>query len=217
MFVSRKILSLAAALLAAFMVMACGGSQKTAEHVDVKHRAMPDGASWSGVYYSQTYGNLHLVEEGGTVNGRWRTTSGDRWGELAGEAKGDLLEYEWTEHKIGMVGPSASTKGRGYFRFIPSDSGIDPPTIKGQWGMGDKNAGNTWEATKQRNVAPNPKSVEPDEIERRGEGGGWDEGGGPQRTAESESAFGTGGGAEPAEEEEAPTEDSGEEDSGSEY
>ena len=206
MSVSRKILSLVAALFAAFIVIACGGGQKSAEYANVKQGPMPDGATWDGVYYSQTYGNLHLVEESGTVNGKWRTTAGDRWGELAGEAKGDLLEYEWAEHKIGMVGPSATTKGRGYFKYISSGSGVDPDSIKGEWGLGDKNAGNTWEAVKQRNVAPDPKSVEPDEIERRGEGGEWDEGGGPQRSSEASSAFGTGGEAEEAPAEE-PAED----------
>jgi hypothetical protein len=157
---------------------------------NVKAGEMPEGATWTGVYYSQTYGNLHLIEEGGSVSGKWRTTNGDAWGELAGEADGDLLRYEWIEHKIGMVGPSASSKGKGYFKYVPSENGVDPDEIKGEWGLGEKEAGNTWDAVKQRNVQPDPSSVAPDELERRGQGGGWDDDQ-EKRSSDSDKAFGT--------------------------
>ena len=68
-------------------------------------------------------------------------------------------------------------------------------------------------------VVPHPRRPEPDEVERRGEGGEWDPGSGPPPSSKGESAFGTGEGeaeAEP-EPEEAPAEDSAEEDSGSDY
>ena len=119
MLFSRKILGLVIALAVALMALGCSGSQKrTSATSNVTAGDMPEGADWTGVYFSQTYGNLHLIEEGGSISGKWRTTNGEAWGELAGEANGDLLRYEWTEHKIGLVGPSSTSKGRGYFKYI---------------------------------------------------------------------------------------------------
>ena len=71
----------------------------------VKAGDMPEGGDWSGVYYDQTNGYLHAVKEGDTVSAKWRTTAGDAWGELSGKVTGDLLKFEWKEHRIGMVGP----------------------------------------------------------------------------------------------------------------
>jgi hypothetical protein len=194
-----RILSLVIALLAALLAAGCGGNQKSASHASVEAGEMPEGSEWTGVYYSQTYGHLHLIEEGGTISGKWRTTQGDAFGELAGEANGDLLRYEWSEHRIGMVGPSATTKGRGYFKYIGSPNGVDPDEIKGEWGLGEEESGHTWSAVKQKNVRPDPDSVVPDELERRGVGGGWDAQPGSQRGSE-EGGFG--GGEEEYEEEE---------------
>jgi hypothetical protein len=198
-----KLVMVVLAALAALATVSCSGDQKRPGTANVQAGDMPEGSKWTGVYYSQTYGHLHLIEEGDTVSGRWRTTNGDAWGELAGEVNGDLLRYEWTEHKIGMVGPSASTKGRGYFKYKGSPNGIDPDEIIGEWGMGDEDAGYTWSAVKQKNMRPDPDSVAPDELERRGVGGGWDEGSGEQRgSSEGDKAFGIGGDEEEEEEEE---------------
>ena len=208
MLASRRILSLVVAILVAVVALACGGSQKRASSSNVTAGDMPEGSEWDGVYFSQTYGHLHLLEQGGSVSGKWRTTNGEAWGELAGEANGDLLRYEWTEHKIGMVGPTATSKGRGYFKYIPSPNGIDPDEIKGQWGLGEDDAGNTWEATKQRNQRPDPDAVMPDELEGRGVGGGWD-GEGPRKQPEG-GAFGpVGEGEEEVEEVEEVEEEEG--------
>ncbi len=210
MTVSRRVFGLIVAVLVACIGFGCGGSQKNANAANVKAGEMPEGATWTGVYYSQTYGNLHLIEEGGSVSGKWRTTNGDAWGELAGEAEGDLLRYEWIEHKIGMVGPSASSKGKGYFKYMPSENGVDPDQIKGEWGLNEKEAGNTWDAVKQRNVQPDPSSVAPDELERRGQGGGWDDDG-TERRPESDQAFGTDKSADEIRDEEKEDEDEGKE------
>jgi hypothetical protein len=82
---------------------ACGGHQP-AKVATVKASDMPEGGEWTGVFYDQTNGYLHLVKEGDTVSGKWRTTAGDAWGELSGKVTGNLLKYEWKEHRIGMVG-----------------------------------------------------------------------------------------------------------------
>jgi hypothetical protein len=177
---------LALALPCAALV-ACHG--KSANSADKISREMPEGAEWKGVYFSQIYGNLHLVEADGELKGAWRTAAGEGWGELHGKAEGALFKYEWVEHKIGMVGPSADRKGKGYFVYTRPEkgtSGKDPDEIKGQWGLGDKSSGNKWDAIKQTNVDPDPKSVMPDEVERGPaiNGGGWDEGGGEEKKSD---------------------------------
>lgn len=159
----------------AFTQAACGS--KTNDGVlraNVKAGDMPEGADWTGVYFSQLYGYLHLVKEGKTISGKWRTANGDAWGELHGEVIGDLMHFEWTEHKIGMVGPSATSTGKGYFKYVRPESN-DSDKIVGEWGLGANEAGNPWDAVKQQNMMPDPDSVMPDELERRGSGGGWDE------------------------------------------
>ena len=47
--------------------------------------------------------------------------------------------------------------------------------IKGEWGLGNDETGMKWEGVKQLNRKPDPNSVLPDELEGRGQGGGWDE------------------------------------------
>ena len=84
-----------------------------------------------------------------------------------------------------MVGPSASSSGKGYFVYTEPKEG-EPHQIVGEWGLGEDETGQKWEAIKQVNMPPDPKSVRPDEVEGRFQGGGWDsEGGG---TPEAESA-----------------------------
>ena len=172
--------SVVALMLPCVTLVACHG--KSANSADKASHEMPEGAEWKGVYYSQTYGNLHVVEDGGSLSGSWRTAAGEAWGELHGKTDGNVLHYEWTEHRIGMVGPSADKKGKGYFVYTrPANKGSkDPDEIHGQWGLGDNESGNKWDAIKQTNLEPDPKSVMPDEVERGApavSGGGWDESG----------------------------------------
>jgi hypothetical protein len=141
---------------------------------NVKAGDLPAGGDWSGVFYSPLYGHLHLVKEGSSVSGKWRTSNGDKWGELHGEATGDLLKYQWVEHKIGMVGPGSTTEGRGYFKyFVPADENANQE-IKGQWGLERSEIGNPWEAVRQRNMLPDPDSVKPDETEKVNVPDEWD-------------------------------------------
>ncbi len=170
--------------------VACGPSVSV-KTANLKSNPMPEGKEWRGVYYSQVYGNLHIVTEGDTVEGKWRTVAGEAWGELHGKADGDLFKYEWTEHKIGMVGPSGTRSGHGYFRYVPSKvSDIkDPDQIHGEWGLGESDAGNDWKAVKQPNVEPDPKSVQPDEVESGTpavSGGGWDSGASKEEAPKAE-------------------------------
>jgi hypothetical protein len=154
--------------------VACGGAPKGDAHSIPKAGDMPEGGDWTGVYFSPTYGHLHLVKEGASISGKWRNAAGDKWGEMHGEAAGNIFHYEWSETKIGMVGPSAKTTGRGYFKYSRPPGENVNDEIHGEWGLGTEQTGVTWDAVKQRNVKPDPNSVMPDETQKV-EGGGWDD------------------------------------------
>jgi hypothetical protein len=156
----------------------CGGSSSGPKLAHIKPGDMPVGGEWRGVYYSQLQGYLHLMNEGNTVQGRWRITAGEKFGEMAGEVTGDVFRYEWTERTIGMVGPTASSTGKGYFRYtIPKEG--EAHEIVGERGKGQDEAGDPWKAVKQFNMAPDFKKVTPDETEDRPMqgGSGWDDSG----------------------------------------
>jgi hypothetical protein len=190
----RGLMMLALATSVGMSVSACGGGNTGPKMAQVKAGEMPAGGDWTGVYYDTYFGYLHMVKDGNTVTGAWRTTAGDEWGELSGEVDGNVLKYSWTDHKIGMVGPSANRSGKGYFVYkIPKEG--EAHQVEGQRGMGDDEAGQNWKGVKQTNMPPDPKSVRPDEIEGRVNAGGWDDDGGG---AEGGGAP-AGGGSAPAE------------------
>ena len=153
---------------------ACGGSKQEEVHSIPKPGDMPDGGEWTGVFFSSTYGHLHIIKEGSSVSGAWRNAAGDKWGTLHGEVMGNLLKYEWEETTIGMVGPSAKKSGKGFFQYVRGKGDNPNDEIHGEWGLGHEWTGVTWDAVKQRNSKPDPGSVVPDETQKT-EGGGWDD------------------------------------------
>lgn len=161
-------------LSVACTLVACGPGTPEVKHASVTPGPLPEGGAWNGVYFSQQFGYLHLVSDNKSANGAWRTAAGDAWGEMSGECDGDLLRYQWTERKIGAIGADATKKGHGYFKYtIPNPA--EPHKIVGEWGLGESDAGNPWEAVKQIRMEPKPESVKPDEIEGRTNVGGWDD------------------------------------------
>lgn len=183
---TRSALILACAVSLSTAVTGCAGNKNdplTADHI--KPAPMPEGGEWHGVYYNQLYGFLHLTENSGAVQGAWRTTAGDKWGELYGETDGNLFRYTWMEHKVGVVGPNATTEGKGYFVYtVPNPD--EPHVIAGEWGLGEAEAGHTWDGLKQLNMEPDPKSVRPDELEGQIDASSWDQETPPAADSESE-------------------------------
>ncbi|MCL2724997.1 MAG: hypothetical protein FWD69_11230 [Polyangiaceae bacterium] len=139
-----------------FTVAACGDGT-AAKTANVTPGPMPAGESWTGVYYHPIYGYLHLVEQGSSVVGRWKSADQSRWGELSGRLSGNVLHYTWKEHKIGMVGASASTHGKGY--FIYTLDAEKRPVLEGQFGLKDEEAGSDWRSVKQARMLPDLKSI----------------------------------------------------------
>src|SRR4051812_4568164 len=87
-------------------VVGCGGGEG-ARTANVKPDDMPAGESWTGVYYHPVYGYLHMMESDSNVVGRWKRTDQSAWGELSGVKTGNVLHFQWKEHKYGLVGPAA--------------------------------------------------------------------------------------------------------------
>ncbi len=110
---SRLVISVMTAVLvvAPFSLSACGGKGQQPKMAHVKPGSMPSGASWDGVYFNAVWGYLHIVVDGNNLEGRWRRTDESAWGEMHGTVTGDVARFEWKEHKVGMVGPSATSSG----------------------------------------------------------------------------------------------------------
>lgn len=151
----------------------CGGSGSSGKTANVKSGPMPDGGSWTGVYYSPLYGWLHLVEQGDTVNGKWLRPRRDRWGKLEGTTDGNVLRFEWQEFEYGLVGPNSSRGGKGYlvYKRPPGDNVDDQ--VEGEIGRGNDEVGQPWDGVKQRNVKPDLDSIGGASSSDIG-GGDWD-------------------------------------------
>jgi hypothetical protein len=134
---------------------------------------MPSGAKWDGVYYSELYGHLHIKTEHGKITGRWETPHKDRWGEIEGEANGDVLRFSWSEWNRGLVGPNAKRVGKGYFKYKrPEGDNVDDQIV-GEIGRGEDEVGDAWEAIKQRRMDPHPENIGGTGARDVG-GGDWD-------------------------------------------
>lgn len=131
-----------------------GNEPKTAK---VASGPMPEGETWTGVYFHPVYGYLHMQEEGTNVVARWKRTDHSYWGELSGTTSGNVFHYTWKEHKIGMVGASATTKGKGYFVYKVNKENIGE--LEGEFGLGDSETGSSWKNVKQLRMPPDLKSI----------------------------------------------------------
>jgi hypothetical protein len=150
----------------------CAGSKTSGSKGIPPAGDMPEGASWMGVYFNPLFGYLHLVPTGDGVAGKWKRTDGSQWGELHGLTQGNLLKYEWTEHKVGLVGPGSTTQGKGYFVYKrPPGDDVDD-LLEGEWGLNDESTGNKWDCIKQRRMTPDLKSIG-GEQEPGGPSGDW--------------------------------------------
>jgi len=142
--------------LAASSLAGCGDGKDTTA-ANVKSGSMPEGESWTGVYFHPVFGYLHMQEEGTNVVGRWKRTDHSHWGELSGTTTGNVLHYTWKEHKIGMVGASATTKGKGYFVYKVNKENIGE--LDGEFGLNDAEVGSSWKNVKQLRMPPDLKSI----------------------------------------------------------
>jgi hypothetical protein len=137
-------------------VVGCGGSSQP-KFAQVKAGEMPSGETWVGVYFNQEYGYLHMIDQDGSIVGRWRRTNGSFWGEMSGTAEGNVLHFTWKEHKVGGVGPSAESHGTGVFVYKMGEAAGE---LKGQYALDDSNSVGGWDCVKQTNMKPDLNSVD---------------------------------------------------------
>ena len=76
---------------------------------------------------------------------------------MSGVANGNVFRYTWKEHKIGMVGASSTTHGKGYFVYTKNKEGIGE--LKGEFGLNDSEVGSKWDNVKQARMQPDLKSI----------------------------------------------------------
>ena len=166
-------IALSASLLAVPLASAGCDTTPAPKVADVRAGDMPAGATWTGVYYSELYGYLHLVQVGTSIQGKWIRPVKDRWGELSGTVIGDLFHFQWTEHLIGGVGPGATRTGKGYFKYKRPPGELVDDLIGGEIGSGSDELGSPWDGVKQRNHKPDLKSIGGTDAADIG-GGDWD-------------------------------------------
>jgi hypothetical protein len=121
---------------------ACGGT----ELPKIVSKSMPEGGSFTGVWHSPQYGEMHLRQNGSAVIGRF--TKDERNGRIQGNVQGDLMRFEWTEKRELIAGRSVTTKGHGYFRIV-NDEADKAWKLIGEWGHdADERGGGPWNAIK---------------------------------------------------------------------
>ena len=148
-------------VLAALCTGSCGSSAPA-----IVAGPMPEGGTFTGVYFSPQYGEMNMVQNGSAVIGEYKQEM--RTGKIQGEAKGDLLKFEWTERKALVSNRSQESRGHGYFRYIVDKANGDH-VLKGEWGLGDVDTGSPWNAYKAKGKEPK-LSTETSGGESRGSG-----------------------------------------------
>jgi hypothetical protein len=153
---STALVFLTTATTASVLVAGCGDG-KEAKVAKVASGPMPEGETWTGVYFHPTYGYLHMQEEGSNVVGRWKWANQSKWGELSGTTVGNVLHYTWREHTIGLVGAAATTHGKGYFQYKMDKE--NRPVLDGQYGLNNDETGIDWHSVKQARMPVDIKSI----------------------------------------------------------
>ncbi len=152
-------LALACAPVSLGALAGCGGDAN--QHVaKITPGDMPAGETWTGVYFHPVYGYLHMVQNDNNVVGKWKRADQSAWGELSGVATGNVLHFQWKEHKYGLVGPAAESSGKGYFVYKPGTEKI--AELDGQFGVGDDETGADWHNIKQVRMNPDLNSIKGD-------------------------------------------------------
>ncbi len=134
----------------------CGGGESV-KSAKVASGPMPEGETWTGVYFHPVYGYLHMQEEGSNIVGRWKRADQSKWGELSGTKVGNVVHYAWKEHTIGMVGPSSTTNGKGYFQYKMDKE--NRPILEGQFGLKSDEIGSDWNNVKQLRMPVDIQSI----------------------------------------------------------
>jgi hypothetical protein len=136
------------ALAAVALLAAC--ASKGPPPIQVK--AMPEGGTFTGVWFSPQYGEMHVLQSGGAAIGRY--TKDERVGRIQGNVEGDIMRFEWKEKRELIVGRATESKGHGYFRVVRDDA-ENAWKLIGEWGNdAAERGGGPWTAVKSRTRKP---------------------------------------------------------------
>ncbi|MDX9719536.1 MAG: hypothetical protein RBU37_02230 [Myxococcota bacterium] len=127
----------------AFSLLLAGLSACSSSAEILPTRAMPPGASFEGLWYSN-YGDMRLQQEGNKVTGTFDYKLG---GSIEGELQGGVLVFDWRQEGDLNLG-RRDVFGKGY--FVISDNGI---SFEGKWGYAESYSnGGTWTANKATEI-----------------------------------------------------------------
>lgn len=127
-----KIRMLLAVMVSVALVAACSSGPS------ISADAMPDGKTYSGLWYSNQFEQMYLHQEGDRVRGVY---TGGGGGEIEGQVEGNLLLYTWSQPGDRQAA-QPSMDGEGYFHLVVQGG---EPELVGEWGY-DEPTGTVWEA-----------------------------------------------------------------------
>lgn len=165
-------------------LLACGGG--SGSRANVTTGPMPEGGTFSGVWFSPQYGRLDMVQTGASIVGEY--TKDERRGRIEGTASGNVLRFQWTESRELIQGRPTITRGRGYWQYV-----VDGNEVKliGEWGHeNDETGGGPWNAVRSGRLRPH-LSTDPDTTD---EGDDTDTSGGDSSSGGDTGGGSTGGG-----------------------
>lgn len=151
-----------ATTIGALLLGACSGGQARIPDKG----PMPEGGTYTGVYFSPQYGEMHLIQTGHEVAG-WYSQN-ERVGRIHGTVSGNVMHFVWEEKREMVPGKPEITRGHGYFVYHidhekRGESEYEVHRLEGEWGMdNDETGGGPWTATKslRRKPEPNPPMAE---------------------------------------------------------
>lgn len=150
----KALTALLATLVGATLLGACGGAG--GGRANVSPGAMPSGATFTGVYSSPQYGEIHMIQTGAQVVAEY--SHDERRGRIQGTAQGNLLRFEWTDTRELVVGRPNVTRGRGYFQYTRGEDNSD--YLVGEWGHeNNETGGGPWRAVRLRNRQPSISGI----------------------------------------------------------
>lgn len=165
------------------LAMATAGCGGGIQRANVDPEAMPNGGTFTGVWNSPQYGEMHLIQHGDRVVGEYKKN--ERRGIIRGKVQGNVLRFQFEERRELVQGNPNIAHGRGYFRYL-----VDPADgshkLLGEWGVDNsETGGGEWNAVKLETRDP--------KLKRAKAPGGASAGGAQPTASPSGSTTGTTG------------------------
>ncbi len=129
---TAKLISLVVMAIMSVGLIACSASSPVAD-------PMPQGQSYSGLWYSPQYEHMYLHQDGDRVVGVYTYRGG---GEIEGKVEGNLLLFDW-DQPGDRDAARRDMQGKGFFHLVERGDGVE---LEGQWGYNEDREGAPWEA-----------------------------------------------------------------------